>query len=72
MANIAAAMQDCNVRILNDGEKLAEDEQTCRRGSGVQIIHSRMAALDDETFNIDTVSKVGTIEMSAHSLVHYD
>ena len=31
-----------------------------------------MAALDDRTFTIDTVSKVATMEMSAHSIVHFD
>ncbi|WP_419805897.1 hypothetical protein [Terriglobus sp.] len=72
VANTAAATQDCNIRILHDEEKLAEDEQTCKRGSSVQTIHSTMAALDDKTFIIDTVSKLGTVEMSAHSVVHYD
>ncbi len=72
LANTAGAMQDCTVRILHDEERLAEDEQTCKRGSSAQIIHNTMTALDDRTFTIDTLSKLGTTEMSAHSTVHYD
>ena len=72
VANTAASMQDCTIRILHDDEKLAEDEQTCKRGPGVQTIHRTMAVLDDKTYTVDTVSRLGSLEMAAHSVVHYD
>lgn len=72
MANTAGAMQACTVRILHDEERLAEDEQTCKRGPSSHIIHNTMTAVDDRTFTIDTLSTLGTIQMSAHSTVHYD
>ena len=72
VANSAAAMQNCTVRILHDEEKLAEYEQTCHNGPATQVIHHTMSVIDDRTFKEDTLSKVGPSEMSGHSTVHYD
>ena len=72
IANSAASMQSCSVRILRDEEKVAEYESTCHNGPTTQVIHNTMTAVDDKTFKIDTPSKVGTLEMSTHSTVHYD
>lgn len=72
VANSAAAMQNCTMRILRDEERIAEGEQTCHNGPAVQVIHHTITVIDDKTFKEDTVSKAGTLEMSGHSTVHYD
>ena len=72
VANSAASLQNCTMRVLRDEEKVVEYEQTCHNGPSTQVIHHTMTAIDDKNFKTDTVSKTGALEMTAHTTVHYD